>query len=332
MGALVIASLFLMGLIVTEAKSLPQESPPFAYMVKGMAVPPPHSASPAEHQRLQATATNYQPFPIKGYHYSSYGPSYEILSPSYAAQPHQAEEYSAEHREGEFENQEQFLGDLQGYAHYKTSNSFNFEGPRQLETINTKSYHKEVEPYDVAGFTQDDHQHDEEHAEVHYHQHKHVHKHNHKQEHLHNHKQQHQHQHGHKHQHQGQHDHKHVGEHKHDHQQKHVHSHKGEHDHKHHHGHHHSHHGEHKHDHKHHQDHKHDHHHGHKHSHHSDHKHEHHQDHKHDHHHAHSHQGMHKHQHHHQGSHKHQHGHKHESGHHHGHKHEHGHKHSYHKH
>ncbi|KAH0812097.1 hypothetical protein GEV33_010694 [Tenebrio molitor] len=223
MGALVIASLFLMGLIVTEAKSLPQESPPFAYMVKGMAVPPPHSASPAEYQRLQATATNYQPFPIKGYHYSSYSPSYEILSPSYATQPHQAEEYSAEHREGEFENQEQFLGDLQGYAHYKTSNSFNFEGPRQLETINTKSYHKEVEPYDVAGFTQDDHQHDEEHAEVHYHQHKHVHKHNHKQEHLHNHKQQHQHQHGHKHQHQGQHDHKHVGEHKHDHQQKHVH-------------------------------------------------------------------------------------------------------------
>ncbi|EFA07880.1 histidine-rich glycoprotein [Tribolium castaneum] len=334
MGALVIASMFLLGLATTKAKELPQvpyqEPLALALTSRGMVVAPLHSASPPEPPKLVATATNYEPYPAKDYHFAGYSPETNGFVPSYAP-PQPEDDYSSENTEGF--DQEQFFGDLKGYTHYKTSNSFNFEGPRQLETINTKSYHKETEPYDVSTFAHEDHHgHDEEHAEVHYHQHKHVHKHNHKQEHVHKHSGQHKHEHGHKHQHQGHHEHKHVGEHKHEHQGKHVHSHKSEHEHKHHGSHHHSHHGDHKHDHKHTGEHKHDHHHGHKHSHHSDHKHEHHQDHKHDHHHDHSHHGMHKHQHHSQGSHKHQHQHKHESKHHHGHKHGHSHKHSHHKH
>ncbi|KAK9884344.1 hypothetical protein WA026_005294 [Henosepilachna vigintioctopunctata] len=201
-----------------------------------------------------------------------------------------------------------FLGKSTGFSPYKVSRSYNYNGPHQLETIETRSFHRKSEPYSLHEF---EHKHtgEEEHAEVHYHQHKHLHKHAHKQEHLHKHKQ----------------DHKHNHAHKHDEQEAHKHNHKHEHDHKHNNEHQHKHIAHHKHEHK--QEHKHDHHHGHKHEHNHQHDHKHDAHHKH----GHKHEHSHKHDNHHQHKHNHHHGHDHHNKHHHkhGHKHHHSHKHSH---
>lgn len=200
-----------------------------------------------------------------------------------------------------------FIGSTSGFKQYKASTSFNYNGPHQLETIETRSFHKKSEPYSLHEF---DHSHhgEEEHAEIHYHQHKHLHKHSHKQEHHHKHKQDHNHHHAHQHEEEGMHKHAHKHDHKHKHSGDHHHNHEAIHKHEHKQDHKHDHHHSNKHEHKHHHDHKHDayHKHGHKHDH--DHKHNHHHGHKHNHHHGHKHHDDHKHKH----GHKHHHGHKHD--------------------
>ncbi|KAF5270530.1 hypothetical protein FQR65_LT05428 [Abscondita terminalis] len=140
------------------------------------------------------------------------------------------------------------IDDGNSYSDYETSHTVNLLGPHQVETIQSEHYSKKVPSFDTSDFH---HEHEEKHAEVHYHQHKHIHKHNHKQEHVHQHKNQHQHKHAHHQDHKHAHheDHKHGHDHKHDHHQGHKHDHHHEHKHGHH------------------QDHKHDHHHGHKHQH-----------------------------------------------------------------
>lgn len=347
-----LTSLFCLGLLLVNCKPVEEEStgstrrqlePNYEYYVepaknfdqtKGISVE--HSATPVV---LQTSATNYEPY-VKHYHFTAEdavdkdgnpinqynnGYVYEVVpeeDSKVQTEFSSIETDSENYQDNEFQDENLFL-DTSGFKHYKTQTSFNLEGPRQMEKITTKSYHKEVEPYDVSSFKHESHHHEEEEGEVHYHQHKHLHKHNHKQEHMHKHEQKHKHEHGHKHKHHNKHQHHHENKHHHSHHAHHKHGHKNEHHHKHHQEHKHSHHQDHKHDHHHLQEHKHDHHHGHSHSHHSDHKHSHHQDHKHDHHHSHSHHNDHKHSHSHHGSHKHEHGHKH------GHKHEH---HSHHKH
>ncbi|XP_018570881.1 uncharacterized histidine-rich protein DDB_G0274557-like [Anoplophora glabripennis] len=290
-----------------------------------------HSAVPIENNPV-ASATNYEPYDVKYYKFSAedaknpspYVYNYNNEIGSYENGVNYNEFTSIE---AEAEGYSQNLDTA--YEHYKTATSFTLEGPKQLETITTHSFHKESEPFDVSGF-QNSHKEDEEHAEVHYHQHKHLHKHNHRQEHMHKHEQKHKHEHGHDHGHQAQHEHKHESHHKHAHKSDHKHVHKGEHRHSHHQEHKHSHQGSHKHEHKHQQEHNHGHHHGHKHSHHGEHKHSHHNEHKHDHHHGHKHENKHQHKHEHHGQHKHHHGHKDEHKHqHHG---SHHHKHSHHKH
>ncbi|VEN58873.1 unnamed protein product [Callosobruchus maculatus] len=198
--------------------------------------------------------------------------------------------------------------DTDGYDLYKSATSFNLEGPKQLETIHTNSYHKEVGPYDTSEFKHRSEV-EEQHAEVHYHQHKHLHKHNHHQDHVHKHEQHHAHQHEHGHQHKQHHHHDHHSSHKHDHYSEHKHSHKADHHHQHEQKHKHSHHSHHDHGHKHEEGHKHEGHHSHKHHHHNDHKHSHYSSHKHEHGHSHKHSNHHKHDHHHSGHHKHHHDH-----------------------
>lgn len=226
-------------------------------------------------------------------YYNSY---YKPVSEGYQ----NADEESAE----DF-NDESFTKDLGSYKKYQDDTSFNFEGPRQLETIHTESYHKKVPAFDTTEFSSHHHDSHEKGAEVHYHQHKHVHKHDHKQEHVHEHKGEHKHDHQHKHKSENHHEHKHNQQHKHEHHSEHKHDHhqQSKHEHKH------------SHKHGHHSEHKHEHHGQHKHEHHGEHKHEHHGEHKHDHHseHKHNHHGSHKHSHH--SEHKHEH--KHKNGHHH---------------
>ncbi|ERL91406.1 hypothetical protein D910_08738 [Dendroctonus ponderosae] len=202
--------------------------------------------------------------------------------------------------------------DTTGYNQYESHTSFNLEGPKQLETIDTKSYHKEVEPFATNEYSKHHHKEQEEHAEVHYHQHKHLHKHQHKQDHVHKHKEEHKHQHGHKHKHEANHDHKHQQDHQHHHHSEHKHNHHNHHEHQHKQKHKHEHHHGHQHKHKHQEEHKHKQEHKHKHDHWSDHKHKHWNDHKHDHHHGHKHTSDHKHEHKHDSHHNHKHGHKHE--------------------
>lgn len=251
----------------------------------------------------ETSATNYQPYVEDANPYNLYGynddSSYERNAKynGFASAEANVERY----------NQDDYL-DTAGYTHYKTGTSINLDGPKQLETITTNDFHREVEPYDVSDFEKS-HKEEEQHAEVHYHQHKHLHKHNHKQEHVHKHQQKHKHDHGHNHDHYAQHEHKHDSQHKHAHQSEHKHIHKDEHHHKHHQDHKHSHYGSHKHNHKHHQEHKHDHRHGHKHSHHGNHKHSHHSEHKHNHHQIHKHHNQHHHTHQEQANHKHSHRH-----------------------
>lgn len=201
--------------------------------------------------------------------------------------------------------------DTTGYNQYESHTSFNLEGPKQLETIDTKSYHKEVEPFATNDYSKYHHKEQEEHAEVHYHQHKHLHKHQHKQEHVHKHKEEHKHEHGHNHKHEAHHDHKHQQEHNHHHHSQHKHNHHNYHEHKHKQEHKHEHHHGHQHKHKHQEEHKHKQEHKHRHDHWSDHKHKHWNEHKHDHHHGHKHTSNHKHDHKHDSHHSHKHGHKH---------------------
>ncbi|KAG5886157.1 hypothetical protein JTB14_024838 [Gonioctena quinquepunctata] len=84
-----------------------------------------------------------------------------------------------------------------GFEPLSSVTSINLEDPKQIETIRTQSYHREV-PYDIGNFQTNQHD-GEGHAEIHYHEHKHLHKHNHKQDHLHKHRQEHSHKHGHAH-------------------------------------------------------------------------------------------------------------------------------------
>ncbi|KAJ8920352.1 hypothetical protein NQ315_012014 [Exocentrus adspersus] len=340
MGAWVLASMLVYSLLAqveisvgaTIQRNNPIWSPSGQTQGKGFSVGGTvHSAVPAL-DNPEASATNYQQYNTRfsnedvnnnvPYHLYKHPYGEPDQDPVY-------KEFSSVEAEAQGYNQNEFL-DTTGYNHYKTATSFNLEGPRQLETITTQSFHKEVEPYDVSDFEKARDHKEDDHGEVHYHKHKHLHKHEHKQEHTHKHLQEHKHDHDHKHDHKAEHEHKHEAKHKHLHHSEHKHEHKGEHHHKHHQEHKHHHHADHKHEHKHHQEHDHHHHHKHKHDHEAKHKHEHHGEHKHEHKHGHKHENEHKHKHEHHQEHKHKHEHKGE----HKHKHRshHQHKHSGHKH